>query len=302
MKIVFMGTPEFARKSLQRLYTSSHEITCIFTQADKPKNRGMKVTYSPVKELALYNGTPVYQPVSLKDENVSNQLKELNPDLVVVVAYGKMLPNEILNIPPKGCINIHGSILPKYRGASPIQHAILNGEKKTGVTSQYISEEMDAGDIISIKETTIGENETSIDLFERLGDLGAELLVETVDSIFRGNAARTPQNHNEATYAPLLKKSMSPIDWTQKTHEIKWKVRAFLPWPTATFELDGITLKVFDVDLTDEITNKNPGTVISTGKSGIEIACTDGTVIIKELQAPGGKRMPAKDYLRGKKK
>jgi len=295
MKIVFMGTPEFARKSLERLYDDGYDIVGVFTQADKPRNRGMKLSLSPVKELALEYGTTVYQPTVLTAEDI----KKLQSDLLVVVAYGKILPREVLEIPRLGCINIHGSLLPKYRGASPIQHAILKGEKLTGVTSQYISDEIDAGDIILAKSTQIAENETSADLFDRLAVLGAQLLSETIDAIKHGKATRAPQNHNEATYAPKLTKQHSQIDWSKSAYEIKCKVRALIPWPVATMELGDKIIKVYSVDITDNQAGEIPGTIVSHGKAGLEVAAADGTVIIKDMQAPGGKIMSPADYIRG---
>jgi len=299
MRIVFMGTPEFAAKSLERLYKDGHDIAGVFTQSDKPRNRGMKLSFSPVKELALANNTPVFQPNTLKDGVVANIIRELNCDLLALVAYGKILTKEIIDLPPYGSINIHGSILPKYRGASPIQHAILNGDTETGVTSQYIVEEMDAGDIILVKRTAIGEDETSGELFERLCILGAELLSETVEAIAKGTAQRKLQNLGEVTYAPKLTREMSPIDWTKTAFEIKNKVRGLSPWPAETMELDTKTLKIFSVDISDKQVHETPGSIISTGKEGIEVACADVSVIIREVQAPGGKRMHAADYLRG---
>jgi len=295
MRIVFMGTPEFARKSLERLYKDGHDITGVFTQADKPRSRGMKLSYSPVKELALKHGSTVYQPSKLSAEI----FESIDCDLIAVVAYGKLLPKEILEIPAFGCINIHGSLLPKYRGASPVQHAILCGEKETGVTSMYLSEGMDAGDILYTRTTQIGEDETAGELFERLSIMGAELLSFTIDMIGRGEAASSPQSHEEATYAPLLTKEISPIDWSKSAYEIKCKVRGLIPWPVATMELGGKVLKVFSVDITANQTSTTPGTVISSGKSRLEVVCADGTVIINELQAPGGRIMSAAEYLRG---
>ena len=299
MRIIFMGTPEFAKKSLERLYSDGYDIVGVFTQEDKPRNRGMKLSFSPVKELAVSYGTPVFQPATLRDGKAADLIKELQCDIITVVAYGKILPKEIIDIPPLGCINIHGSLLPKYRGASPIQYAILNGEKETGVTSMYLSEEMDAGDMLLVKKIAIGDDETSIDLFERLSVLGAQLLSETVYAISQGLAVRIPQNHDEATFAPLLKKEMSPIDWTSSPHEIKCKVRGLLPWPVATMDLDGKTIKVFSVESTDNATEMSPGSIVSCGEAELEVACKGGSIIINQLQAPGGKRMSAKDYLRG---
>jgi len=299
MKIIFMGTPEFAAESLRKLYDTGHDIVGVFTQPDKPKNRGMKMSYSPVKQIALDHNTPVYQPLTLNDGESANIIRQLQCDLIVVVAYGRMIPKDILNIPPLGCINIHGSILPKYRGASPIQHAILNGETETGVTSQYVAEKMDAGDIIIIKKTPIGDDETSADLFNRLGILGAELLIETISAIESNSVKPIPQDHNEATYASLLTKDIAPIDWSKTALEIKCKVRALIPWPTATMNVDGKTLKVFSVDITHNKTSMSPGSIISSGKHGIEIACSNGSVVVTEVQASGGKRMQAADYIKG---
>ena len=299
MRIVFMGTPVFAKRSLERLYSDGYDIVGVFTQPDKPRSRGMKVSYSPVKEVALSYGTPVFQPGSLKDGEAAGTLRGLDCDLIVVVAYGKLLPREILDIPASGAINIHASLLPKYRGAAPIQWAIINGEIETGVTSMYISDELDAGDILFTKKTHIGEEETAGELFERLSFIGAELLSETLAAITSGAIVRIPQIESEVTHAPPVKKEMSPIDWTQTAESIKCKVRGFSPKPGASTVLNGVQHKVFRVDVNDNMTAKRPGEIVSAGSRGIEIACADGTVILKELQAPGGKRMAAADFLRG---
>lgn len=296
MRIVFMGTPDFARKSLQTLYDEGHDIAAVFSGEDKPRGRGMKLCPCPVKELALSCGTKVYHGPDLNAET----LRGLNPDVIAVVAYGRILKREVLEFPPLGCVNIHASLLPKYRGAAPIQHAILCGETRTGVTSQHMASEVDSGDVIFVKETDILPDETSADLFERLGNLGAELLAETIEAIGQGKAPRIPQNHAEATFAPMLRKEMSPIDWNAGAHEIKCKVRAFVPWPVATFDFGGITLKAFSVEATDKKTGLSPGTVLE-GSGGIEVACGDGTVIVTRLQAPGGKAMSAEEYLRGRR-
>ena len=301
MKIVFMGTPNFAVKSLERLYRDGHEIACVFTQEDKPRNRGMKPGVSPVKELAVSSGTAVHQPKTLKDPDVAAMIGDINCDLIVVVAYGKFLTKEIIDAPSLGSINIHGSVLPKYRGASPIQHAIINGEKETGVTSQFITEQMDAGDIIFTWKTPIGDDETSGDLFLRLSEMGAGLLSETIDALSRGTVVRIPQNHAEASYAPLLSRDMAAIDWNKSAYEIKCKVRGLNPWPVATMQPGADILKVFSVDTTDNKPDGVPGDIVSCGKSGFEVVCSDGTVIVKEVQPPGGKRMPAADYIRGRK-
>ncbi|NLT14148.1 MAG: methionyl-tRNA formyltransferase [Clostridiales bacterium] len=299
MRIVFMGTPAFAALSLERLYSDGHDICAVLTQPDKQQNRGMKLGTSPVKELASKHQTLIHQPQSLKDGAAADLLRELNPDLIAVVAYGKLLPPEILLLPRYGCINIHGSVLPKYRGSAPVQHAVLNGETVTGVTSMYMAPEMDAGDIIFTKTTEIGEEETAGELYGRLAELGASLLSKTIRAIASGNAPRTRQNDAEATYAPPLTKEMSPINWTKSVREILCHIRGLNPWPVATTVLDGSIFKVFKGSGTGRHTGLPPGSIAQAGREGIEVACADGTVIIKDLQAPGGRRMPAADYLRG---
>jgi len=299
MRILFMGTPDFAAASLARLYKDGHEVCGVFTQPDRPKNRGMKETASPVKQLADAHGTPVWQPVRLRDGAAAAEIRALAPELIVVVAYGRILPLEILNIPPYGCINIHGSLLPKYRGAAPIQWAVLNGETVTGVTAMYLAEEMDAGDVIASKETEIGPEETSGQLFDRLRDLGAELLSETVTAIAAGTAARTPQAHEQATFAPPLSRELSPIDWSKSAAQIRNQIRGLDPWPCATADLAGTVFKIFRAESRTERSGSEPGTILSAGKDGITVACGDGALCITELQAPGGKRMRAADYLRG---
>lgn len=297
MRIVFMGTPDFAEKCLAALYDSGEEIAAVFTQPDKPKNRGMKLAAGPVKQLALEHGTPVYQPQTLRSADAAKLISDLSPDLICVVAYGKLLPPEILNIPPLGCVNIHGSLLPKYRGSAPIQWTVLNGDPIAGVTAMYMAEGMDTGDIISSRSIPVGDYETSGELFDRLADLGAELLVDTVSAIASGNAERIPQDETKASYAPQLTKALSPIDWERTPRDIVNHIRGLVPWPVATASISGTDFKVYSAVEGDK--NGVPGTVLSAGKNGLEIACKDGSVIIKELQAAGGKRMSAADYLRG---
>lgn len=295
-----MGTPEFASVSLSELISRGCEIAGVFTQPDKAKGRGMELSFSPVKELALSHGIPVFQPEKMRDGTALQILKSLKPDLVVVVAYGRILPDDFLAVPPLGTINVHGSLLPKYRGAAPIQWAVLNGEEKTGVSTMYLASEMDAGDVILTDETEVGLYETSGELYERLSVMGAKLLVHTLELIETGTAPRVSQDHTQATYAPMLDKSLSPIDFSKPARAvIKW-IYGLQPWPVATAKLGGADLKVFSAYLTGNSTDSLPGTVISAGTNGIEIACGDGmTVTITELQAPGKKRMPASDYLRG---
>ena len=300
MRIVFMGTPDFAAASLEKLIEKRCEIAGVFTQPDRPKGRGMALSACPVKALALLHGLDVYQPENLRTPEALDLLKTLGPDLIVVVAYGKKLPKEILELPPLGCINVHGSILPRYRGSAPIQWAVLNGDLVTGVSTMYLCEQMDAGDVIFTQKTEIGELETSGELFDRLMAMGAELLEKTVDAIAAGCAPRHPQNEAEASYTRMLDKSMCPIDWNKSPREIiKW-ICGLQPWPVATAEIDGAVCRVFSAEKTDRHTKASPGTILSAGKEGIEFACGGGeSLCVTELQAPGKKRMQAADYLLG---
>ena len=300
MRVVFMGTPDFAAESLAALSRAGFEIAGVFTQPDRPKGRGMKLAACETKKLALELGYPVFQPESLKTGEAAELLRSLAPELLCVVAYGKLLPDEILAIPKYGAVNVHGSLLPRYRGASPIQWSVLNGDEYAGVTTMYLAHDMDAGDIIYQSAVPVGEYETAGELFDRLAKLGGELLVKTVSAIEAGAAPRRPQNHAEATYVGQLDKSLCPIDWTGSPREIIKHVCGLNPWPVATMELAGETLKVFAARYTDTVTDKAPGRVVSAGKDGLEIACGGGkTVLITELQAPGRKRMSAAAYLVG---
>ena len=300
MRIVFMGTPDFAAVSLAELIRSGYDVVGVFTQPDKAKGRGMELSFSPVKQLALKHTIPVFQPENMRDGTALQFLRELSPDLIVVVAYGRILPDDLLAVPPLGTVNVHGSLLPKYRGAAPIQWAVLNGEEKTGVSTMYLATEMDAGDVILTDETEIGLYETSGELYDRLSVMGAKLLIRTLQAIEEGRAPRKQQEHSLATFAPMLDKSLSPLDFTKPAKAvIKW-IYGLQPWPTATAEIGGVTLKVFSAVLSNTVTDAVPGTVVAAGANGIEIACGDGkTVLITEVQAPGKKRMPASDYLRG---
>lgn len=300
MRIVFMGTPDFAAASLKKLIDKKYDIAGVFTQPDKPRDRGMKLSYSPVKELALENNIPVYQPTRLRDGTATELIKSLDPDILVVVAYGRILPDDMLEVPKYGAINVHASLLPKYRGAAPIQWAVLNGDKITGVTTMYLASEMDTGDIIYTTETEIGEFETSGELFDRLMIMGAELLDRTLRDIEAGTAPRTQQDHSKASYVKMLDKSLSPIEWAKTPREVIKQIYGLQPWPVATAELDGKVFKIYSAEYTQNKTDKAPGSVVSAGKKGIEIACLDGeTVLITELQAAGKKRMKASDYLLG---
>ncbi len=293
-----MGTPDFAVASLRRLVEDGHEVVGVFTQPDKPKNRGMKLTFSPVKEYALTKDLPVYQPLKMRDGEALGILRELAPELIVVAAYGKILPQEILDLPQYGCINVHSSLLPKYRGAAPINWAILNGERVTGVSIMYMVAALDAGDVIRTVSTEIGEREDAAALTGRLAELGAQALSETVPTLADGTAKRTPQDELAFTYAPMLDRSLSPIDWTRSAREIDCQVRGLIPWPCAAASVDGKSVKVYET-VSGEMTADAPGTMRAV-KSGLSVACGDGrSLIITQLQAEGGKRMAAADYLRG---
>lgn len=300
MRIVYMGTPEIAKTCLERVWADGHEIAAVYTKVDTPKNRGMKLTPSPVKEFALEKGLKVIQPANFREEAVVEELRTLEPELILVVAYGKLLPQAVLDIPTYGCVNIHASLLPKLRGAGPIQWSILNGDRETGVTAMYLSAGMDEGDMIAKKVLPIEDSDTTESLTGKLAELGAELLSETIVSIEQGTARRTPQEPEKATYAPMLKKTMAPIDWSRTAWEISCQVRGMIPWPVATMELHGGPCKVFSVKVLEKTTEKAPGTPVAVTKQGLEMACGGGGVLlIQEVQAQGKKRMPCADYLRG---
>ena len=299
MKLVFMGTPAFAACCLQALLETEHQVLAVFTKPDTPKNRGMKMIPSEVKVLAQDHGIPVYQPASFRDDEAYETLKALAPDLIVVVAYGKILPQRVLDIPPLGCINIHGSVLPALRGSAPVQWAVLNDLPETGVTAMYLSAGMDEGDIIDVRTTPIGETETAGMLMDRLAILGADLLRDTLVAIAAGTASRTPQDPASATYAPMLTKELSPIDWTRPARRILAQIRGLNPWPAATAALGGTEFKIWEARAVDSGFDAAPGTPLALTKQGLAVACGDGAVLITKLQAPGGKAMPAADYFRG---
>ena len=299
MRIVFMGTPAFAVPSLRRLISDGHEVTAVFTQPDKPKNRGMKLVPSPVKEAAMEAGIPVFQPQSVRDGAVLEEIRQMKPALLAVAAYGKILPEELLRIPTVAAINVHSSLLPKYRGAAPINWAVLNGDKETGVTIQHLGVELDAGDIILAKRTPIDPEEDAQQLYDRLAVLGAEALSEAVKALADGTAARTPQPEAVGPYAAMLTREMSPIDWNKNAQTIVNQIRGLIPWPCATMELQGERVKVYRAAVGEAVAAA-AGTIVAAGKAGIAVAAGDGrAVLIRELQRPGSKRMSAADYLLG---
>ena len=307
MKIVFMGTPDFARDSLKAVVEAGHEVALVVTNPDKPKGRGMKLIPSDVKKYAIEQNLEVVQPVKVRNNpEFVEQLKNINPDVICVVAYGKIIPKEILDIPRLGCINVHGSLLPKYRGAAPIQWAVLNGDKKTGVTTMYMDVGMDTGDMILKQETQIGEDETTGELWERLSKIGGDLLVKTLKEIENKTAPRIKQG-DDFTMAPMLDKSMAKIDWENKTAlEIKNLVRGLNPIMGAYTFLNGKKIKFWKVDVAKDIFAdgdmefmKNGTVIVSDKRDGIYIKTKDGILKVLEIQGENAKKMPIQDYLRG---
>ena len=293
-----MGTPDIAATCLKQILSDGFDVVGVYTQPDRPKGRGMKLVASPVKQIAQAAGIPVYQPENFREEETVRQLRDLKPDVCAVVAYGRLLPQKVLDVPKLGCINIHASILPKYRGSAPYQWAVLDGLTETGVTAMYLVREMDAGDIIDVSRTPIGDNETAGELLDRLAVLGAALLSKTLSRLSAGETLpHTAQDESQVSYAPMLDKSMCPIDWSKSARQVHDQVRGLHPWPVATMELNG---KQFKVHETRVVPGRGaPGTVLELNKNGLVIACGQDAVEIRSLQAEGGKRMSAADYFRG---
>lgn len=295
MNIVYMGTPDFAVPPLKAIIENGHNVIGVFTQPDKPKGRGYVLTPPPVKKCAMEYNIPVYQLVSMKNGEALEILKQLSPDIIVVTAYGKILPKDVLELPKYGCINIHASLLPKYRGAGPIQWCVLNGEEKTGITVMQMSEGLDTGDMLFKAETKIGENETASELHDRLSMLGAEIVIEALDKIEKGEVSPQKQDDTISSYAPMLNKSLCEIDWNKSAQEIHNQVRGLNSWPIAVSKINGKRVKIF----TTRILNKSgkAGSVIST--KPLIVACGNGAVEIFELQQEGKKRMKAENFVLG---
>ena len=297
MRVVFMGTPDIAATCLKKILADGFEVVGVYTQPDRPKGRGMKMVFSPVKEVALAHDLPVFQPENFRQEETVQQLRDLKPDICAVVAYGRILPQKVLDVPTYGCINIHASILPQYRGSAPYQWAVLDGQKQTGVSAMYLVREMDAGDVIEISKTPIGENETAGELLDRLAVLGADLLSKTLTRFTQGPVPATPQDPAKVSFAPMLEKTMCPIDWTKSAQQVHDHVRGLHPWPVATMQLQGKLFKVHETRVVPG--NGQPGQILGLTKTGLVMACGQGAVEIRSLQAEGGKRMAAPDYFRG---
>ena len=300
MRIVFMGTPDFAVPSLRALLDGGYNVVGVFCQPDRPKGRGHKLAPCPVKEVALEAGIPVFQPERIKRAEGVEMLKSCAPDLCVTAAFGQLLSQEILDIPPLGTVNVHSSLLPKHRGSAPINWSIIKGDSVTGVSTMFTDIGMDTGDILLMRETPIGEKENAGELSDRLAVMGAELLVETLRQLEAGTLVRTPQNADEATYEPKMDKALGCIDWSKSAREIDWLVRGTTPWPGAYTALGEGNMKVFAVRVCGEKTDAAPGCVLSAdAKTGLVVACGDAQLELLEVQMPGAKRMAAKDYLRG---
>ena len=298
MRVVFMGTPDIAATCLKKIIEDGFDVVGVYTQPDRPKGRGMKMVYSPVKELALAHEIPVFQPESFREDAVVEELAALQPDVCAVVAYGRILPQRVLDIPAKGCINIHASLLPQYRGSAPYQWAVLDGCKQTGVSAQHMVLEMDAGDVIDAALTEIGENETAGELLDRLAVLGADLLSRVLCRVKQGDDCRgQAQRAEDVTFAPMLNKTMCPIDWNKTAQQVHDHVRGLNPWPTATAEIAGTAFKIHATVVVEG--KGTPGQILGLTKTGLQVACGEGAVEIRILQAEGGKRMAAPDYFRG---
>lgn len=298
MRAVFMGTPEFAVPTLQALI-DHHQVEAVVTQPDKQRGRGKKVQFPPVKEKAVEHEIPVYQPQKARDEEFVEILREINPDVIVVVAYGQILPESILNIPKYGCINVHGSLLPKYRGAAPIQWAVLDGEEKTGITTMYMEKGLDTGDMIDKAEIVLDPKETAGTLHDKLMEIGANLLLETLEKLENETAVRIKQNDSESCYASMLTKEMGQIDFSKSAREIECLIRGMNPWPSAYTSLNGKALKVWEAEVLTENSGEEPGTVIDVTKDAIVAACKEGALKLLEVQMAGKKRMKVSAFLLG---
>lgn len=299
MKIVFMGTPEFAVPSLEALHNSGHKISLVITQKDKPKGRGKKLLPTPVKEKALELGLEVYQPDSVNSQESIERLKEINPDCIVVVAFGQILKKDVLNIAKYGCLNVHAFILPKYRGAAPINWAIINGEEKTGITIMEMDEGLDTGDILKIREISIEEDDDSSTLADKLAKVGSELIVETLMDVEKDNITKIPQNDELSSYAPMLSKAMGRIDWNKNGENIVNLVRGLKPWPLAYTQYKGQDVKIHKVKKVEKFSQEPNGMVVKVTHEGIYVNCQDSCIVIEQLQFPGKKKLHVSEYLRG---
>lgn len=298
MRVVFMGTPDFSVPALENI-AKRYEVVAVVTQQDRPKGRGHKMQYTPVKEKAIELEIPVYQPKRVKNPEFVNILKTLKPDVIVVIAFGQILSKEILELPKYGCINVHASLLPKYRGAAPIQWAVINGDKKSGVTTMYMAEGLDTGDIIDTSEIVLDEKETGGSLFDKLADLGGQLILNTLDKLETGTATRTRQDDARSTYAGKITKELGKIDFTKSAVEIERLIRGLNPWPSAFTYMDDKMLKIWNADVLEETVEEEPGTITEVNKKFIKVATGEGYLLLKEIQLEGKKRMDVTSFLNG---
>ena len=299
MRIIFMGTPDFSVPTLEALVASEHEVAAVVTQPDKPKGRGKEIHMSPVKECALQHNIPVYQPVRARDEAFVEEMRALNPDAMVVIAFGQILPKSLLDLPKYGCVNIHASLLPKYRGAAPIQWAVINGDKETGITTMMMDVGLDTGDMLEKTMIPLDPKETGGSLFEKLSQAGGKLILSTLDKLENGTAVRTPQKDEDSTYAKMLTKSLGRIDWSMEAEAIERLIRGLNPWPSAYTSLHGKTLKLWDGDVLKETTDARPGEVVLCDPRRLVVAAGEGLLSIRQLQLEGKKRMDVETFLRG---
>ena len=301
LKILFMGTPDFAECSLKALCEAGENVVGVVTGEDKMKGRGMKMAFSEVKTYALSQNIPVFQPQTLKDGAIAELLSELCPDIIIVVAYGKLLPKYVLDFPKYGCVNVHGSLLPEYRGAAPIQRAVLDGKSETGVTTMYMAQGLDTGDIIYAEKISIGENETVGEVWDRLAILGGSLLVKTVNDIEKGVAPRIPQDDEKATHAPKIDKDERKVDLSLDALSVHNKIRGMQPSPSAHAILDGVPTKLFDSSINELESENTPGKILSLGADGVVIACGKGSVKVQALKPEGSKLLKISDMINGRK-
>ncbi len=300
MRVVFMGTPDFAVPTLQMLIEEGHTICAVVTQPDKPKGRGKKETMPPVKELALHYNLPILQPQRIRgDKDFETHIQSLNPDIIVVVAFGQILPESILHIPKYGCINIHGSLLPKYRGAAPIQWSIINGEKVTGVTIMYMDKGMDTGDMLLKRELLITPEDTYETLHNKMKELGPQALLEAMPLILAGGPSREKQEEAASTYAPMIQKSLGAIDWSKPSTTLDCLIRGLNPWPVCYTSYKGETMKIWQAKVLEDTNIKEPGTILSVDKNGIQVQTGRGSLLIQEIQMPNKRRMPVSEYIKG---
>ena len=299
MKIIYMGTPEFAVPILESIYNAGYDISLVITQKDKPKGRGKKVQYTPVKVKALELGLEVYQPEIINDNESINIIRKINPDIIVVAAYGQLLKRELLNIPKYGCINVHASLLPKFRGAAPINWAIINGESITGITIMKMEEGLDTGDMIMKCEVEIIDDDDYLSMHNKLANIGSRLIVKTMEDILNNNVSYTPQDSTKSTYAPMIYKNTGKIDWSKSGKDIYNLVRGLKPWPIAHTDYNGENIKIHNVEYLIKQNDELNGLICKVDKEGIYVSVNDGYIIIKELQFPGKKVLTVKQYLAG---